>query len=360
MDDKLRQQLQHPDARQRGLALREILNSGDRAFIPLLQQVYRQDSDARVRQMALNVARKLAALSSPPVGAQPAPQRPSSSGLPDLDRIEAAKQARSRRRSGGISPYFVVFTLAVIAVGAFVVYDRYRQLNSPLQQLLRGVIDAEPLPAAGDAPYAGALDGHIYYARLNNQTDYYLAEPSGQMPEHGWPLLLGVHGSGGSGRDMLPIAAKTQQAGVMLVTPGFTSVSSGSDLYDGDYMARDIQGIVSQVDARYDLDHNATVLYGFSMGGAVTAGFVARFPGYFDGAGVFGAPAFEMPPASTAVRYVVVTGALDEREGAARHFVQDMADQGLPVWYHDIQPGVGHTMTAHMEDKVLELALSFR
>jgi predicted esterase len=102
------------------------------------------------------------------------------------------------------------------------------------------------------------------------------------------------------------------------------------------------------------------VLYGFSMGGSVTAGYVALYPGHFDGAGIFGAPLIDMPPPGSEVRYVVISGALDERANAAQRFMREMADEGRPVWFGSIQGGVGHSLSPLMEDKVLELVNSFR
>jgi predicted esterase len=255
---------------------------------------------------------------------------------------------------------FLAFVTMVVGVGGYIVLQQVQLVNTPAQRLMRAAANPEPLPPAGDALNTAPLNGKLYFAALNAQTSYYVLEPIGTMPQRGWPLLMGVHGSGGNGQHMLGIGAKTQPAGYLLVAPTFSPVSPGSPLYDGTYMDTDIQRILREIHARYDIDNNATVLYGFSMGGMTAGGYSALYPGDFDGAGVLGAREIPLPPANSQVRYVVMTGDQDERLPAAREFVRDMANRGTPVWYSEFEAGVGHWMTPRMEDKIIELTESLR
>ena len=369
MDKQLQQQLRATDPKQRALALKEVARRGDTDYLPYLVHLHKNDPDPRIRKMALEAGKRFQPAQSTQIKQISAQKSlaPVASQLPskaDLDRIQQEKKARlstGRRRYSPTSLLiFFLFILTVVVVGGYVVWQQYQVVNSPGQRFLRAAADPVALPPANGNLKIEPLNGELFFANLNSQTSYYVLEPIGPMPTRGWPLVMGIHGSGGNGQHMLGIGEKTQNTGFLLIAPTFSPAQPGSDLYDGEYMSRDIQGILREIQARYDIDNNATVLYGFSMGGSITAQYVARNPGMFDGAGVLGSPTIPSPPSGSDVRYVVMAGADDPRQTAVGTFMQNMVNRGTPVWFGEIEPGVGHWMSPHMEDKIIELTQSLQ
>lgn len=417
MSQKYQAQLHHADPKQRAMALKAIVQERDYSALPILGELQLSDPDPRIRKMALEGAKRLQAAvppemmnTKPPTSDTPTPSaeapkpikrlKPAAAPPPklisqldstantagamsieELDRIKheraagrkttaspLVKQDRARTanaRKGRYSArgclFMLVFMVAILGGAALIISS---MLPVPIMYALQMArinnLSAEPLPAPGSSALQAPLRGNLYYRQLNAKTSYLLLEPNGDPNPRGYPLMIGIHGSGGRGRDMLGMGALTRAEGVILVTPTFSPVEPGGHWYDTQYLIEDTIAIYNDVRVRYDLDNNATVLYGFSMGGQATGGFVATYPDFFDGAGVLGARQIDVPRGASSTRYVVITGANDERRPAAEQFIATMNSRGQPVWYGHIEPGVGHTMSMHMMDKLMELMDSLR
>lgn len=356
--------LKDQDPQRRRQAIIAAGRSGDPAYIKPLQNLGYTDSDPELRELANKAIQHLRKQ-------QPAPAAPPQSRTVPAENTAPAAKApprkieRDSRWSAGGAIALVIFTLTIIGVGVFAVWSTYGEMfqqGARQQQMIARLQAAPPLPLDGSTAGA-ALNGAVYHTVATAMTSYYVQEPVGATPPGGWSLVIALHGWTGGATDMLiPYGQTALDNGAILVAPTFDH-GPGYGGYDAVFY--DIGLIYDDLKRYYPIHPRATVLTGFSWGGRVAQFYTAAYPERFGGAVVGGSREYRLPPPTSAVQYAVFVGANDffddvDRPALARAFANDMAAQGMPVWYFEETPGVGHSMVGNQVSKTFELLAALR
>lgn len=363
MDKRLRRQLAHKDAKQRTLAIRAVLQRRDQGAIPHLRQLAETDPNPQVRRRAAKAVAQLERCH----GVKPAPDRSSdvstANAVPDIADLQADAPNQAKGWVS-IKPRFrhLIYTV-VLLVTLSTVFIVLRQSADAAPVSFGEPTNMPPIPSV----YQGQrLDGNFYRQQHSSQTTYFILEPKGKRPAAGWPIMLGVHGSGDNGMHIInQFGHRARREGVILVAPTFAPISPGSREYSASQITREVGEIMSYLDGVYGGFHpDARVMFGFSMGCTATYGVTIRRPALFRAGGLFGCQAIDeaegMPPPDTTIRYTVITGSLDERVEAAQQFVARMDQRGTPVFYADIEVGVDHTVSRHMVNRLFVMVNRLR
>ncbi len=181
---------------------------------------------------------------------------------------------------------------------------------------------------------------------------YYLVPPRGRKPDQGWPVVVGLHGYGGDGRDMLSIAHQFTNQGIVYVAPSFGNYAPNPGSGPLDPMVR----ILEDVNERYPADRDRIVLLGYSQGGTFAYRFSVYHPEWVSGVVSAGAPELDArdPPSNT-MPYVFTWGANDGLQGfVIPDSVERLIKRGFNVTYRIIE-GAGHEVTPFAVDQALQL-----
>lgn len=379
MAESLRDLLHDPDPTRRKQAVMRLARSSDPRAGKILAHMRDNDSAAEIRGLAgqaLAYIQQQTRVEPPPLPPEPTPKPGVSpddilqaldlpdtdtqaekpiTPLPPLKRPITQKTPASRTRRGVYARNLFVFGLFCALLGAGLLYitvgDVIRRAYYA-NEINDRIDSAEPFPF-GAAPVALRLDGTFYAGRVSNQMSYYIQEPSGLAPAAGWPLIVGVHGSGGTGRDALNwIGYEARSAGAIVVMPTFSQNPDASYPYASS--ARDLNVLLTELERYYPIDQRAKIIFGFSAGGMFASSYTAEFR-YFTGASIGGAREFTLPPLSSPVHFVVVCGEYDSRLSANQQFYIDMVSRGTPLWHYEVVDGADHVMTAAQIDATFDL-----
>jgi predicted esterase len=182
-------------------------------------------------------------------------------------------------------------------------------------------------------------------------TEYYLLSPDGEPPADGWPAVVVLHGYGGNGKDLLPIAGTFTSQGVLFISPTF----GGYEPYPGNGPIRPLNDILSEVRSHYPVDSRGVVLYGFSQGGTFAYRYSVFEPDQVAGVVTAGAPDLEGGfPASITMPYVFTWGETD----GLQEFVLPIANQIKSQGYNVetvIVANAGHEATQYSLDRTLQM-----
>lgn len=360
--------LQDNDPMRRREGVLRAVQSGDPHYIDVLEAQYRSEPDANLRVLIQKgIARLESAAPCPPI--DPAPVRPPASeqapAQADTSRTTArpSNTKNGAGRTGRLLP-FLAFTVVVIGIGALIVWQ---VAGATLQRMLWQQQFSERLthaPALPGTPLAAnqGLNGQVYNTKVSALTSYVVVEPNASPEPGGWPVLLVLHGWMGNGLGEIPnYTAQAACAGVILVVPTFDHASNPT--YEAVY--HDLRTIRTQLNARYRVNWQSSVIAGFSWGGRVTQFYSVVYVKDFGGAVVGGSREYMPVPGNSSVRYAVFVGTADfyddvNRSQLAHTFVDSMAKAGKPVWYFENSPNVGHQLVQTQVDKTFELIAELR
>lgn len=182
---------------------------------------------------------------------------------------------------------------------------------------------------------------------------YYLLKPLGSPPEAGWPVVVGLHGYGGRGADMLPIADQFTSAGAAYIAPTFGEYQPNPGIGPVDPMRL----ILEDVSSRIPVDRNRVVLLGFSQGGTFAYRFSVFHPEWVSGVVTAGAPDLGAgSPTQADLPYIFTWGSEDGLQDLVLPtHVYPLMDQGYNIRYQII-PGAGHQITPYALNQALILA----
>jgi len=252
------------------------------------------------------------------------------------DRKELLDSAQEQtkkpvRKKSPISLILLLVALAALAVVSFRflssgMFDRYRVL---LAQKLGGFNQHQ---AGGKS--------------------YHLMKPLGKAPEDGWPVVVGFHGYGGEGADMLGIASIFTKEGIVYIAPTF----GGYEPYPGIGPIEPMRQILEDVSSQIPIDKNRVVLLGFSQGGTFAYRFSVYHPEWVSGVVTAGAPDLDAgAPTRGNMPYVFTWGELDGLQNMViPASVYPLINQGYNVRYKIIS-GAGHEVTPYAIDMALAL-----
>ncbi len=181
---------------------------------------------------------------------------------------------------------------------------------------------------------------------------YHLMKPLGRAPADGWPVVVGFHGYGGQGADMLPIASIFTKEGIVYIAPTF----GGYEPYPGIGPIEPMRQILEDVSSQIPLDKGRVVLLGFSQGGTFAYRFSIYHPDWVSGVVTAGAPDLDAgTPTRGNIPYIFTWGELDGLQNMVLPAsVYPLINQGYNVRYKVI-PGAGHEVTPYAIDMALAL-----
>lgn len=128
--------------------------------------------------------------------------------------------------------------------------------------------------------YAGDVTRHVQVSGLGLQA-YYLHLPSHYIPNHAWPLVLALHGSGGPGTSTTYAQQVRTDWSALADTQGFIVVAPvGNDTLGGGWNAPDANGngpsdydviaaVLANAKVAYNIEQTRVVGWGYSAGGEV-------------------------------------------------------------------------------------------
>jgi predicted esterase len=181
---------------------------------------------------------------------------------------------------------------------------------------------------------------------------YHLMKPLGKAPEEGWPVVVGFHGYGGQGADMLGITSIFTKEGIVYIAPTF----GGYEPYPGIGPIEPMRQILEDVSSQIPIDKGRVVLLGFSQGGTFAYRFSVYHPEWVSGVVTAGAPDLDAgTPTRGNIPYIFTWGELDGLQNMVLPAsVYPLINQGYNVRYKVI-PGAGHEVTPYAIDRVLAL-----
>jgi predicted esterase len=183
--------------------------------------------------------------------------------------------------------------------------------------------------------------------------EYYLYLPHNYTPDREWPLFVGIHGSGGTGRDCWnwwqPYA---DREGFILLCPSIADSSGGWYQEAGETR---VFSTINEVRAQYRVAPQE-FLAGFSAGAQFVQGFAFRYPQYVSGVAILSAGNYYPVAFAAHIPMLVVIGGGDDPGAVttAADFSSTLQRNGFDVQYV-VLPGVGHTLTDHAQQLTIEL-----
>jgi len=252
----------------------------------------------------------------------------------DRKELLNSAQGRTKKPARKIRPISLVLLLIALAALAVVstrfmssgMFDRYRVLLA--QQL-------------------GKFNQHQAGGK-----SYYLMKPIGRAPAEGWPVVISLHGYGGQGSDMLPIASIFTKEGIVYIAPTFRKYEPNPGIGPIEPLRQILEDVSSQI----PIDKGRVVLLGFSQGGTFAYRFSIYHPEWISGVVTAGAPDLDAgTPTQGNLPYVFTWGELDGLQNMVLPAsVYPLINQGYNVSYKVI-PGAGHEVTPYAIDMVLTL-----
>jgi len=190
--------------------------------------------------------------------------------------------------------------------------------------------------------------------RRDDPSEYYLYLPSGYSNEQKWPIFVGVHGFGGSGRDCWSMwQAYADSEGFVLICPSLADENGG---WRQDTGEATLNKILNRVFKDYSVQ-NKIFLTGFSAGAQFVQGYAFRYPDVVTGVSVMSSGNYYVPVStSSGVPFLVIIGDQDDPvsvEGA-KEFAAGLQGQGYSVDLL-VLSGVGHEAAQEGKERTIEL-----
>jgi predicted peptidase len=201
--------------------------------------------------------------------------------------------------------------------------------------------------------------------------DYSIYVPQNYNPEKSWPLVIDIHGAGGTGKSVIRSWEKrAEKRGFIAACPTCVTARKrwpGEGTYKQWFMKESekdmevILGMLGEILESYNIDAGAVLLTGFSGGGYPTYYTGLRHPDIFSAiavrSGNFWAPSYrsvEATPSLRKLRVYIVSGEKDHRfilkaAPEARNFLTGL---GLKNIKYEVIPEMKHADRAR--NKVLD------
>jgi predicted esterase len=414
MDREILSQLGNPDPNIRRNAVMKIAASDDPRVLTILERIYKNDPDPEIRELALQTGREVHKKSrerqtSPPqpVSTTPIPlsapeqddpqkqpsQQQKATAQWNVDRalsfhlkgknaeaIKALGKALQIQSDLARNPMVVNLAKEITGLTAHESIQSLQQ-KEQTQEITKITSGKEPKEKTHSSMLprvflglailvltvlviwfvrSGLLDRYSTFFQNSflarnkytiNGTEYYLLSPDGEPPADGWPAIVVLHGYGGNGKDLLPIAEIFTSQGVLFISPTF----GGYEPYPGIGPIQPMNDILSEVRSRYPVNSQGVVLYGFSQGGTFAYRYSIFEPNQVAGVVTAGAPDLEGGfPASITMPYIFTWGELD----GLQEFVLPIANQIKSQGYNvetAIVANAGHEVTQYSLDRTLQM-----
>jgi predicted esterase len=181
---------------------------------------------------------------------------------------------------------------------------------------------------------------------------YLLYLPPEYSPEAPWPLVVGLHGSGGRAQHCIDLWRAYADAGRFVLLCPELSDEHG----DWNHDTRKAQVMAAVQDARGAVSLlPKMIVAGFSRGAYLAQHIAYAYPGELAGVALMAAVQYDPPPAGAApVPFLVIIGDIDHGGGVEQvaTFTGQLQAAGFPAEKR-ILPGVGHAVTPAMSEFLL-------
>jgi phospholipase/carboxylesterase len=198
----------------------------------------------------------------------------------------------------------------------------------------------------------GAVDPSAY--RHESPVEYFLYVPDGYSSDRSWPLFVGIHGYGGSGRDCWSMWQSYADAeGFLLLCPSIADAGGGWYQSTGEAIVVDL---LNRTYRDYSVK-TRVFLAGFSAGAQFVQGFAFKYPNNVGGVAVLSSGNYYSPnAAASSIPFLVVIGDKDDATSLANAnaFASVLQRYGNPVEYHVLE-GVGHSVTKDHKELTIDL-----
>lgn len=253
-----------------------------------------------------------------------------------VERLQGKKDQQRKTRGRPVSVLLLIFSVLVLA-GASFYFIRSGSLDHWQAWLTRTLAGRHRHSAGG--------------------TVYYLLTPRGEAPEDGWPVVVGLHGYGGDGRDMLAVAGEFTSSGMVYAAPSFGKYSPNP----GPGPIGAMREILTDVSTRAPINDRGVVLLGFSQGGTFAYRFSVYHSELVAGVVTAGAPSLDpIEPSQFDLPYFFTWGSLDGlQDFVLPSSVYPLIDRGYNVRFQTI-PGAGHEVTPFAVEQARLIAESVR
>jgi predicted esterase len=191
-----------------------------------------------------------------------------------------------------------------------------------------------------------------------NPSEYYLYPPLAYTPETQWPVFIGIHGAGGSGRDCWNQWQRyADEEGFILLCPSLADPSGGWFQIDGE---QKLNAILRAVHDEYSII-NHYFLTGFSAGAQFVESYGFKYPKWAAGVSMMSAGNFFEPESQArSVPYLVIVGGKEtDRLENTKTFVGWLKNSGYTVSFHII-PDAGHTITEEARNLTVEFFRQYK
>lgn len=193
----------------------------------------------------------------------------------------------------------------------------------------------------------GGVDPSDY--RYENPVEYFLYVPEGYSTDRNWPLFIGIHGHGGTGRDCWSMwQPYAESEGFILLCPSIADASGGWYQSAGEAV---VVALIKQIDWEYSIKPRI-FMAGFSAGAQFVQGFAFNYPYTAGGVAVLSSGNYYPPDsAASSVPFLIVMGDRDNSVSIeqAKVFASLLLQNGNPVEFYFL-PGVGHSLTREHKD----------
>ncbi|MFN7923200.1 MAG: 5'-nucleotidase C-terminal domain-containing protein [Bryobacteraceae bacterium] len=206
-----------------------------------------------------------------------------------------------------------------------------------------------------------------YHSTVDNSDQpYRLFVPSRYDPQLAWPLVIAMHGTGGSENTLFddaiyqvgPLKAAAEKHGAIVASPLGRGVTEYRGIGENDVFC-----VMEDVRKRYRIDEDRIYLTGHSMGGTGAAYLAMHHPDLFAAVAPLAA-AYSFPwiaRNAASIPFLWIGGAKDSEfyhRGVAAG-VERMRKFGAPV-EQEVLPGEGHNGAVKDFDHVLEFLMQHK
>jgi hypothetical protein len=190
--------------------------------------------------------------------------------------------------------------------------------------------------------------------RHTQPVEYYLYVPDDYSTDQEWPLFVGIHGAGGTGRDCWNLWQRyAEKEGFILLCPSIPGDASG---FYQDVGENTVWSAVGEVQKEYRVKRRM-FFSGFSAGAFFIQGFAYHYPDYVSGLSILSSGVYLNPNMfAQLVPMLVVIGKADNPAGVqtSQRFVSGLQNYGFDVEFI-VMPNVGHAVTEEGTYATMEL-----
>jgi poly(3-hydroxybutyrate) depolymerase len=189
--------------------------------------------------------------------------------------------------------------------------------------------------------------------RFDTPSEYFLYVPEGYTEDLRWPVFVGAHGSGGTGRDCWSMwQGYAEHEGYILLCPSLSDEGGGWYQDDGDAL---VAAILNKIYQEYSIQ-NRVFIAGFSAGAQFAHGLAFNIPSYVYAVSMLSATNYYPPsPAAANIPFLVTIG--DQENAAtlraARGLVANLTDNGNHVEFYILED-VGHFVSQEAIDLTID------